>query len=600
MKNLFLLFTFGVVANYCNATVWNVGPARTYTLPSQVRLLVQDGDTIYIDGGIYANDATKWINKNLKFIGLGTGASRTILQYTGDIPNGKGIFVFETPGTCDNPYLENIVFDGAQVSDANGGNGAGIRCQANNITVNKCKFTNCQNGILEGNVSITTSNVIIQNSEFQNNGYQLQNDPTYSGFEHNIYISASADTLMVENCYFHHPRGQANSLKTRAQRSYILYNLIDEEATGYGSWELNIAQGGLNVIIGNVIIQGSSGANHGIIGYDAATNVLEDFYFTNNTVINKYAGNITFFNTIPASGINTFKIYNNIFASVTGAGNSIFGSNTPGALDSSNNKIAGNYLTFGFANPSANDYYLTAAAITAINLGTGAGNTNTSFSLTPASMYQSFNSALLPRTIIGGAIDIGAYEYSGGTLGVTLNRLDAMQRGKDILCRWQTLHEINSSYFVIERSTDGTNYSDAGRMVAAGNSSLPKMYSFTDLDPFVPGIENIYYRLKSVDNDLHYTYSNTAIVKLKQELLLKIYPNPVHEKLLVTFISLTGSKGKISITDHSGRKLYQKEVSIEKGINYFLIKTATLAAGEYILSINGERGYSSRFIKITN
>src|SRR5205085_234987 len=116
-------------------------------------------------------------------------------------------------GTCDNPYLENIVFDGARVSDNDGGNGAGIRFQAVNITVNNCKFTNCQNGILEGNGGVSTSNVIILNSEFQNNGYQLPNDPTFSGYEHNIYISASADTLVVKNCYFHHPRGQANSLK---------------------------------------------------------------------------------------------------------------------------------------------------------------------------------------------------------------------------------------------------------------------------------------------------------------------------------------------------------------------------------------------------
>ena len=422
MKKL-LLGTLMLVSVNSFASIWNIGPTRTHTLPSQIKNLVQDGDTIYIDGGIYANDATKWVKKDLKFIGLGTGSNRTVLQYTGDIPNGKGIFVFETPGTCDNPYLENIVFDGAQVSDANGGNGAGIRFQANNITVNKCKFMNCQNGILEGNASVTTSNVIIKNTEFFNNGYQLQNDPTYSGYEHNIYISASADTLLVSNCYFHHPRGQGNSLKTRAQRSYILYNMIDEEATGYGSWEINIAQGGLNVIIGNIIIQGPAGANHGIIGYDAVTNTLEDFYFVNNTVINQYAGNIKYFNIAPASGINTFKIYNNIFASVAGASNTMFTGNIPGALDSSKNIIAANYLTFGFTNPSLGDYSLTAGAIDAIDKGTNAGTTNTSFSLTPVSMYKSFDTTLLPRTVIGGVIDIGAYEYAG-TTGIAYNLSD--------------------------------------------------------------------------------------------------------------------------------------------------------------------------------
>lgn len=415
MKENYSLLFFLILMNLCHASVWFVGPTRTYTLPSQVKSLVQDGDTIYIDGGIYSNDATKWTHKNLSFIGLGTGSNRTILQYLGDISNGKGIFVFETPGTCDNQYIENIVFDGAQVSNADGANGAAIRFQAKDLTVNNCKFINCQNGILEGNGSVTTSNVTILNSEFQNNGYQVQNDPTYSGYEHNIYIGASTDTLLVKNCYFHHPRGQANSLKTRAQRSYILYNYIDEEATGYGSWEINIAQGGSNVIMGNVVIQGASSANHGIIGYDAVTNPLEDLYFVNNTVINMYAGNIQYFNTVPSSGINTFKICNNIFASLSGATNTMFSGNIPSVLDTAKNIISTNYLSIGFTNPSVGDYSLTSSAVSAIDRGINAGQTNVSYSLTPVNMYQSFNTALVPRTIAGSAIDIGAYELNSAT-----------------------------------------------------------------------------------------------------------------------------------------------------------------------------------------
>lgn len=401
-----------LISNYSSAAEWYVGATRLYTLPSQVRDLVADNDTVYLDGGIYLNDAVKWSKKNLKFIGLGTGNNRSILQYTGDIPNGKGIFVFESPGISDNPYIENIVFDGAQVSDPNGGNGAGIRFQANNLTIKNCRFVNCQNGILEGHGSVTTSNVTIIDSEFENNGYQLQNDPTHSGYEHHIYIGASADTLLVRNCYFHHPRGQANSIKTRAQRSYILYNLIDEEAGGYGSWELNIAQGGMNVIMGNVFIQGTSGANHGIIGYDAATNPLEDFYFVNNTVINQYSGNIKYFNTVPSSGINTFRIYNNIFASVPGASNTLFSSNTPAVLDSAGNVFSVNYSTFGFTDAGTNDYSLTALATAAIDQGVNAGATTLAYSLTPVYMYQSNTAPLMSRNTSGSGIDIGAYEFT--------------------------------------------------------------------------------------------------------------------------------------------------------------------------------------------
>src|SRR4051812_3167862 len=89
------------------ATTWHVGPSLTYTLPSQVKTLVNDGDTVLIDGGVYSNDAVKWDKKDLKIIGLGTGSNRTILQNSIDIANGKGIFVFETPGSSDNPYIEN-------------------------------------------------------------------------------------------------------------------------------------------------------------------------------------------------------------------------------------------------------------------------------------------------------------------------------------------------------------------------------------------------------------------------------------------------------------------------------------------------------------
>jgi hypothetical protein len=413
MKQLLTLFSL-LITLTTTATEWYVGATRTYTLPSQVKNLVADNDTIYLDGGIYANDATKWTKKNLRFIGLGTGTNRSILQHSGDIANGKGIFVFETPGMCDNPYIENIVFDGAQVSDANGGNGAGIRFQAKDITVKNCRFVNCQNGILEGNGSVNTSNVIILDSEFENNGYQLPNDPTFSGYEHNIYISASADTLWVENCYFHRPRGQANSLKTRAQRSYILYNMIDEELTGYGSWEINLAQGGLNVIIGNVIVQGPSSANRGIVGYDAATNPLQDFYFINNTVINQYPGNIKFFNTVPSSGINTFKVYNNIYASVPGASHTMYSTNIPAVLDTADNILVADYTTFGFTDPSAQDYSLTPSATAAINTGSAAGTATSGYSLTPTKMYQSFEMPSLPRITYGSAIDLGAYE-----LGIT-------------------------------------------------------------------------------------------------------------------------------------------------------------------------------------
>lgn len=562
---------------FCN--IWYVGASRIYTLPSQVKDLVADGDTVYIDGGVYNNDAVKWSTKNLKLIGLGTGGNRTILRYSGDIPNGKGIFVFEIPGACDNAYVENIVFDGAQVSNGNGANGAGIRYQAVNLTVNNCKFVNCQNGILEGHGSVSTSNVIIENSEFENNGYQLPNDPNYSGYEHHIYISASADTLLVQNCYFHQPRGQGNSIKTRAQRSFLLYNMIDE-GSGYGSWEINIAQGGLNIIMGNVIIQGPSGANHGIVGYDAATNSLEDFYFINNTVINRYVGNIRFFNIAPATGINTFKIYNNLFASVNGASNTMFSGNIPAVLDTSHNVLMPDYLAAGFTDPLTHDYTLTTSATAAIDMGIDAGQSNTGYPLTPAFAYQSFTTSLLPRTTTGGIIDIGAYELAA-TLPIGLLTVAASVVGHDVQLSWPN-HEQRYQYFEVERSADCRRFARIGIVAAA------RRYLYRDDGVLDGGTPVMCYRVKAIDERGHFTYSNVVRAGLPvSRTSLIAYPNPFTGSLQLKIRGDVTSPVVVTMKDIMGREAVKPVTYlVAEGENVIMLDDLkSLPAGAYVVSV---------------
>ncbi len=421
MKKILLLLFVGVGFS-ASAVTWKVGAAQTYTTPSAVVNLVQNNDTIKIDGGVYLNDPVIWTKRNLVFIGLGTGSNRSIMRWSGgDIANGKGIWVFANPAITGNATIDNVVFEGARVSDGNGGNGAGIRCQAKDLTIRNCQFNSCQNGILEGG-SYTGAIITIQNSEFFNNGYEVIGNTSFSGYEHNIYISAQTDSLLVKNCYFHDPRGEANSLKTRAQKSYILYNVIDE-ANGQGSWEINIAQGGLTVIIGNTIIQGVNSINHGIVSYDAATNPIQDFYFINNTVINKYTStSFRYFNVSPTSGINKFKVYNNIFAKASTANMSSFISGTLGpALDTLSNRILNNYTTVGFVNAAGNNFHLTSTALSLINNCSNAGVASNGFSLLPVNEYVNFSSALAPRVMSGPASDIGAFEFNSG-VGVNENK----------------------------------------------------------------------------------------------------------------------------------------------------------------------------------
>ncbi len=184
-----------------------------------------------------------------------------------------------------------------------------------------------------------------------------------------------------------------------------------------------------------------------------------------------------------------------------------------------------------------------------------------------------------------------------GTVPVTLSNFDALLNSKSVFCNWKTMQEINSNHFTIERSSDAINYIDIGRVIASGNSSTPIQYSFIDQSPFSTRNEYLYYRLKIVNNDGSFAYSNTVRVKLKYNPSLTIYPNPVSDQLLVSFNSLTSEKAVITISDQIGRRIFEQEILIRRGNNSFALSTSRLALGVYYLSLTGREKRSIRFIK---
>ena len=98
-----------------------------------------------------------------------------------------------------------------------------------------------------------------------------------------------------------------------------------------------------------------------------------------------------------------------------------------------------------------------------------------------------------------------------------------------VVLQWQTAQENNSNYFTIQYSQDGNNWSDAGRIIAAGNSDALKTYNFIHTSP-VTGKN--YYRLQQVDKDYKTAYSGIRYVDFNSPApaaLLSVYPNPVNE-----------------------------------------------------------------------
>jgi len=92
-----------------------------------------------------------------------------------------------------------------------------------------------------------------------------------------------------------------------------------------------------------------------------------------------------------------------------------------------------------------------------------------------------------------------------------------------VILTWETASELNSAYFLIERSFNGIDYHSIGKVQAAGSTNQLNAYSFEDLMPN-DGVN--YYRLNQFDFDGMNEYSNVIAVEFNhQEYAVTIFPN---------------------------------------------------------------------------
>ncbi|MFM1745831.1 MAG: hypothetical protein RLZZ630_1768 [Bacteroidota bacterium] len=113
-------------------------------------------------------------------------------------------------------------------------------------------------------------------------------------------------------------------------------------------------------------------------------------------------------------------------------------------------------------------------------------------------------------------------------LPVELLSFTAKIQKEVVVLDWATASEMNSDFFEVQRSTDGLNYTELGRVTAAGNSNVLVRYSFNDNQP-VRGVN--YYRLRQVDIDGTETFSPIRSVNYIPG-KVTVFPNPVADRVV--------------------------------------------------------------------
>lgn len=163
---------------------------------------------------------------------------------------------------------------------------------------------------------------------------------------------------------------------------------------------------------------------------------------------------------------------------------------------------------------------------------------------------------------------------------------------------WSTATETNNSFFTVEKTVDGENYSPIATVKGAGNSSVAKYYTAVDPSPY-EGIS--YYRLKQTDYDGHFTYSNPAEVNVVNTNRIKLFPNPAGSTLNVSCYSPSiNTASTLYIYDNAGRMLTSHTVtSTYSGMNTYQFDISELARGMYIVKIETSVGQAifGKFIK---
>ncbi len=168
----------------------------------------------------------------------------------------------------------------------------------------------------------------------------------------------------------------------------------------------------------------------------------------------------------------------------------------------------------------------------------------------------------------------GDYIYAGSSvlsLPIELSSFNASTTNNETILKWQTVTEINSNYFEVQRSDDGQFFFTIGKIDAIGNSNKSTNYSFIDKKLSNNSGSLIFYRLKLVDKDGSERLSNSISIKpvISGVTIKNLYPTIIrkNDQINVDIISDKTQKIDITILDELGRNLQQFSNNLVQGYN---------------------------------
>lgn len=205
------------------------------------------------------------------------------------------------------------------------------------------------------------------------------------------------------------------------------------------------------------------------------------------------------------------------------------------------------------------------------------------------------------NAIIENDPSFGSLEIAAAPLPVKLEFFKGESNIKGNLLSWKTSAESNFSHFELEKSSNALEFNFLAKVITKQNSS-GSAYHYLDErinTGMLPGASNTsffadsFYRLKLVDVDGTYSYSNIIFIEDNDKLahVGEFYPNPtMGAQAEIDIITSKAENWKIIASDLKGKIIYQQDKNLTKGLNRVNIKLPETANGEILFRLENKEG----------
>ena len=182
--------------------------------------------------------------------------------------------------------------------------------------------------------------------------------------------------------------------------------------------------------------------------------------------------------------------------------------------------------------------------------------------------------------------DDNAFKVAFAVLPVELISFEAKLLNRDVILTWKTASEINNEKFELQASQDGIEFKTIGEVKGRGTTDKMQHYAFVDKNA-QEGLN--YYRLKQVDYDEKYEYSNIVTIEARTSAIdiSNIYPNPTSSGLFNLEYSSTKNKNlEVTVLDMSGKVVLSRIENIISGMNQMSFDLSSFQNNIYFIEIN--------------